>query len=324
MLTSTACRFTACQFVLFFFLSPSANGEKGGLRILAQSESTVDTSKGLAVVGADDAHRMLLEPTNHTVDPEDCGDDVGCYIIDYIDLGAKILVPGTYNAGESIGLNGDLTLVGAGGGASLSTDHWTIIIDGAFTTTALSTMAFDVGGAGSFGNVLWQVIRGDITLGADSTAVGSMQSFGAMTMGAGSPFTFDGDATFDVGGALSMAANSSMNMTPDAITENAEVIWNVYGGIDIGANSHAVGNMFSTAGAITLGASASSGNLDAYGAITLGAGDLVVVGNLRAGGGINVGASAHTGTLSAGGEITVGAAADVGDTCDYPAGDPCK
>jgi hypothetical protein len=46
---------TVCRFVLFYFLSLSANAEEGGLRVLDQLESTVDITKDLAVVGADDA-----------------------------------------------------------------------------------------------------------------------------------------------------------------------------------------------------------------------------------------------------------------------------
>jgi hypothetical protein len=328
----------ACRFALFFLISLSANADKGGLRVLDQSESAVDTSKALAVVGADDAHRML-NPT-HLVGVTNIGtpttittDTIGLHglhtdIFD-ADFGGKFLPPGTYHAAAAMGLTGILTLVGAvdscsptvkaenGFCPSQAEDRWEIYIGGAFTTAASSMMKFDAG-SGSPANVYWKVLGGAITMGARSTAFGSMETPGAMTMGTGTPFTFDYDATFIIGGALNMPALSTM-----VLVGIHTVAWTVTGAITLGTGATAVGDMTSTAGAITLGAGASSGNLDAAGAITLGAGDSVVAGNLRAGVAITVGASAHTGTLQAVGAITKGAAADTGATLDYTTGTIC-
>jgi hypothetical protein len=233
----------------------------------------------------------MLEPTEHPF-VVGTGDVEGYYVINYADLGDKRLVPGIYKAPAALGLTGTLTLVG------YNCDKWTIIIGGAFTTLAGSKM--DTDGPVRSANVNW-VVTGAITLGAGSTAVGSMETPAAMTVGAGNiasgikSFAFDtaGTWTFTIGGALTMSALSYMTKV-----DGATVNWVVSGAITLGAQSIAVGDMESTFGAITLGADASSGNLKAAGALTLGA-------------------EAVTGTLQAGGAITVGAAAEPGVILDY-------
>jgi hypothetical protein len=170
-----------CRFVLFFFLSISANAEKGGLRVVNQSESTIDTSKGLAVAGADDAHRML-EATWH--DTGFFGTEEH-YIIDYADLDGKILTPGTYRAAAGLDLTGTLTFAAD----NVKKPKWTIIVDGALTTDAFSKIVFKTdlwctgyGCAGQSSKVDW-VVAGDITLGAGSTAVGNMETPAVITVG---------------------------------------------------------------------------------------------------------------------------------------------
>jgi hypothetical protein len=199
------------------------------------------------------------------------------------------LPPGTYNAAASLGLIGKVTLVGAEGGASLVEDEWTIKIGGTFMTTASSVM--EINGAGLSSNVHW-VVDGAITLGAYSVAVGEMTTNGAMTVGAGftntPSFAFGNSPeifTFIIGGALTMSAGSVMTIGEGV--SDAGVNWIVTGAITFGAGSIAVGNMESTAGAITLGALASSSNLKAFGGLT-------------------VGAEATTGALQAKGAITGG------------------
>jgi hypothetical protein len=236
---------TACRFVLFLFISLSANAEKGGIRrFLDQSESTVDTSKGLAVVVADDAHRMLL-PTEHAIGK--IGTMEEHYIIDYADLGGKILKPGTYWAAADLDLTGTLTFVAN----NVKKPKWTIIIGGAFTTIASSKMIFQAdlfcvgyGCAGSSSKVDW-VVAGDITLGAGSTAVGNMVTPAAMTVGGAGDsqnpsFTFDtaDTFTFTIGGALTMSSPSYMTKV-----DGATVDWVVAGDITVGTQSIAVGDM---------------------------------------------------------------------------------
>jgi hypothetical protein len=163
-------------------------------------ELIVDTSKGLADVGADAAHRML---------PPALVD-----IIHYADLGGQELAPGTYTATGALGLTGKLKLVGFNGGPSVAGDEWKFLIGGAFTTADSSEMV--IIGGGSSANVHW-VATGAIRLGANSVAVGSMETPGALTVGPGTPdtpsFTFDdldlaGTWTFTIGGALTLAADS--------------------------------------------------------------------------------------------------------------------
>jgi hypothetical protein len=261
---------TACRFVVFYFLSLSANADEGGLRVLGQS---------------DDAHRML---------------DVTPTPIHEADLGGLFLEPGTYDAAATLGLTGTVTLVGASPYRdptctsepicyedSDADDKWTIHIGGTFITNAKSKMVIK-GVAGRSSNVRWEV-DGAITLGTNSVAVGSMKTNAAMTVGAGDSenpsFAFGTDETFTftISGALTMSAGSFMT-----IAAGAKVNWVVTGAITLGAGSIAVGDMESTFGAITLGALASSGNL-------------------KASGGLTVGAEATTGTLQAGGAITLGA-----------------
>jgi hypothetical protein len=342
MFTPTA----ACRFALFFLISLSANAEKGGLRVLDQSESTVDTSKALAVVGADDAHRMLNIFTNHDcvaggVVEQDCVGSitigtVSHYEINYSNFGGKFLVPGIYKASAAMGLTGILTLVGGFHGSiadtcsdgitpipnsgqtsglcpSSSGDEWEFIIDGAVTTAELSTMVI-LGNDGSAAKVDWDVKGGAITLGAGAKALGSMKTPGTLTIGTGAdPFNFGTPATtgdagtvrtfkFDIRGALTVPAGCTMSKDNAAVVE-----WKVSGAITLGAGAEAVGDMESEDGAITLGADAKSGNLEAYGAIALGAGTAVVAGNLKAGGAIIVGAGAHAGTLRGNAAITKGA-----------------
>jgi hypothetical protein len=336
---------TTCRFALFFFLSLSANAEKG-LKVLDESESTVDSSRGLAVGGADDAHRMLHHddldgpfldpvPTAKWYDTEER------FPIDYADLGTKILGPGKYDAAAALGLTGKLQLHApppsggvqffrdpegvivfqgppVGGGRALVYDpsppSWTIYVHGAFTTLAGSEVVF----TGVHGPVHW-VIDGAVTIGANTQMLGNITAGGAMTVGASTDaakpsfeFTYGGPWNFEIGGALTFAALSNMK-----IDDYAVVNWKVTGAITFGAGSNAYGNMESTGGAITLGANARTVPNDMENRRLPLDSDrdplfpLYRSGNLKASEAITLGASAVTGTLQAGAARTFGAAASV-------------
>jgi hypothetical protein len=176
-------------------------------------------------------------------------------------------------------------------------------------------------GGRSSANVHW-VATGAIRLGANSVAVGSMETPGALTVGPGAPntpdtpsFTFDdldlaGTWTFTIGGALTLAADSYMVLTSGTVN------WVVSGAIILGTGSTAVGSKKSDYGAILVGANATCKDLDAAGGLTVGA--AAVTGDLTAGGAITVGAAAVTGDVTAGGVLTVGAGAKTGIL--YPSG----
>jgi hypothetical protein len=244
----------------------------------------------MADVGPDPAHRPLVD-------------------IHYADLGGQELAPGTYTAAAALGLTGKLKLVGVNDGPSVSGDEWNFLIGGAFTTTASSEMV--IYGDGTSANVHW-VATGEILLGANSVAVGSMETPGALTVESGTPdtpsFTFDdlglaGTWTFTIGGALTLAADSYMVLTSGTVN------WVVSGAIIIGTGSTAVGSMKSEFGAILVGAAATCKDLDAAGAITVGA--AAVTGDVTAGGALTVGAGAETGILYPSGACT-------GSNCPLP------
>jgi hypothetical protein len=144
-------------------------------------------------------------------------------------LGGITLPPGIYNADAAKGLTGTLTLDATG----YTDENFEFIIGGAFTTTANSEIVV-IGHAA----VTW-VVTGAITLGASSTAVGTMES------------------------------------TAGAITT--------------GENSQCDG-LVSIAGAVTVGAKATTDNIYAFGALTVGAG--AVTGSISATGAISIGAGA--------------------------------
>eukprot|EP00527_Entomoneis_sp_CCMP2396_P007493 CAMPEP_0198154550 /NCGR_PEP_ID=MMETSP1443-20131203/68656_1 /TAXON_ID=186043 /ORGANISM="Entomoneis sp., Strain CCMP2396" /LENGTH=451 /DNA_ID=CAMNT_0043821229 /DNA_START=197 /DNA_END=1548 /DNA_ORIENTATION=- len=115
---------------------------------------------------------------------------------------------------------------------------------------------------------------------------------GTLTLNAG--FECSPVWKFTITGAFSTAAGSEVvfsnvpTLTPACPIFAPQVNWVVTGAVTLGANSHVIGNMLSTAGAITLGAYASAGNLDAGAALTLGAGG--AAGALNAGAATTLGA----------------------------------
>jgi hypothetical protein len=275
----------ACRFALFFFVSLPADAAKGSLRVLDQSESVADPNELL--IG-----RFDIGPASQ----EDR------FVINYVDFGTKTLAPGVYDAAGNMGLTGELLLEGGEG------DEWSIYIGGTFTTLAGSKITFSGTGKGT---VHW-VVTAAVTIGTNSQMVGDIATGAAMTVGACDEthpsFVFDYDATLTIGGTLTFAAGSYM----PPIATGASVNWVVTGAITFGAASIASGDMETTAGAITLGANAKSGNLKAYAALTLGF-------------------NATTGTLQAGGAITSGSPYDlidydacfVGADCPLAIGGPC-
>jgi hypothetical protein len=98
--------------------------------------------------------------------------------IHYTDLGSQELAPGTYTTTGALGLTGKLKLVSFDSGPSVAGDKWKFLIGGAFTTTTSSKMVSI--GDGSSANMHWvpTVATGAILLGANSVAVGSMETLG--------------------------------------------------------------------------------------------------------------------------------------------------
>jgi hypothetical protein len=151
-----------------------------------------------------------------------------------------------------------------------------------------------------------------ITLGAGAKVVGYLASdLGGMTLVPGTytvaaaialtgTLILDGTGvnnpqwTFKIGGALTTAAASKMVFKLDADSNptgtEANVLWDITGAITTGAGSTAIGKMMAS-GAITLGAGATSGALDAGGAITVGAGAVYLSANHA--GALTLGAGAH-------------------------------
>jgi hypothetical protein len=121
--------------------------------------------------------------------------------------------------------------------------------------------------------------------------------------------------TFIIDGALSTAALTKMyfvdanNVITDSATADQRVIWTVTAAISLGAGSEMIGAMTSTTAAITLGASATTGDLIAGAGIDLGAN--ATSGDLTADAAIGLGAGTSTGALDSGAAITVGASATV-------------
>jgi hypothetical protein len=124
-------------------------------------------------------------------------------------LGGLTLLPGTYKTAAAIDLTGTLILDDNGE----SDPQWIFIIGGAFTTAANSQMVGD----GTDANVQW-VVTGAISLGANSNAIGSMKTDGAINVGAGATC---GD--LDAGGAIAIGANAvyASATTPGALTIGA-------------------------------------------------------------------------------------------------------
>jgi hypothetical protein len=153
------------------------------------------------------------------------------------------LTPGIYKADAAKGLDGKLTLYANTG------EGFLFYIGGAFTTTANSEIEL-IG----IGSIYW-VVTGAITLGAFSTAVGTMESTGgAITTGGSSKC----DRLLSITGAVTVGAK--------ATTDNIYA----FGALTVGAD--AVTGKISATGAITVGADAVTGRISATGAITLGAG----------------------------------------------------
>jgi hypothetical protein len=229
----------SCRFVLFYFLSLSANAEKGGLRVLDESESTADTSKGLTVGGADDAHRMLAEIP-----------------ITDADLAGKTLCPGTYTAAAALGLTGTLILTNDENCPSVANPAWIFKIGGAFSAAAASKVEFS---SQSSGTVRW-LVTGAITLGADADFIHSQNSYmrssaGAISTGAGAKC-----GSLHADGAITVGAGKETKT------------WNLHsfnGAVTVGADAFTQ-DIFAQ-GAITLGAGAVTHTIRACGAISMGA-----------------------------------------------------
>jgi hypothetical protein len=128
------------------------------------------------------------------------------------DLGSSSLQPGSYAAAAALTINGRLTLV-TDNYAEGEAPSWTFKVTGALTSAAASDVVFVVGGTPhEYGSekyqelaaqVSWDV-TGAITLGADSTMAGGMESDGAITLGAGAK----NGSNLKAGGALTLGAGA--------------------------------------------------------------------------------------------------------------------
>jgi hypothetical protein len=344
----------------------------GAITLGAGATSGVLNAGGAITVGAGATSGVASATGAVTVG---AGASAGTFIPS--DMGGTTFLPGDYTAAAAVGLTGDVTLDN-----TADNGVWTFEIAAALTTAAGSKML--VTGGATY-TVTW-IVAGAITTGANSEAIGIMQTtagavtvgagatvetidaVGAVTLGAGATVTGDvasagaitfgagasafsvGGATavtlavgasapgylpadlgglsplpttyttpgantltgvltlngpghwiFDIGGAFSVAAAARVDITGGATVE-----WIVNGAIALGAGAQALGSMRAT-GAITLGAGATSQDLEATGAIGLGA--AAHSGVLVAGGAIALGAGATATSAVAGGALTLGAGA---------------
>jgi hypothetical protein len=251
--------------------------------------TTVDCSVTLCTVGFSSGTPDC--PTTNNDSGDTLLDNVPVFNVQDANLNGKTLVPGIYNVATAILLSGVLTLDANGDVDAV----WTFNIGGTLNTAASSEMKMINGGRPA--NVHW-IVAGAITLGAHSTVIGDMRASGAFNLGTGIVFTFEDDNvesvwTFNIGGALTTAAGSKM--VTNFTNTGSAVIWNVDGAMTLGANSIAKGKMNSLHGAITVGAAASSEDLEAFGALTLGA--RACSGTIHATGAITLGAFSNSGVI---------------------------
>jgi hypothetical protein len=219
------------------------------------------------------------------------------------DLCGEKLPPGSYETITACNLSCPLEL-DAGGNANA---EWTIVCGGAIAIAA-NAGAFFTDTVGSPDKVIWS-IGGATTTGAGSEMIGTLESFGAISLGADA--TWIGPLT-STGGAVGIGARATVM---DSIV--------AFGAIAVAANA-VTGDLTSTnSGAVTIGASANSGDIETNGTIDVGA--LAETGNLLStNGAIGLGAGATVGTITTNGAITVGAGAifcgdgitDVSEDCD--------
>jgi hypothetical protein len=192
--------------------------------------------------------------------------------VPYNNFGGRTLYPGAYRVDAAAGLTGAvplyLSVLEKEGGDVDPDPKWTFYLGGAFTTGAFSKIVF---------------------VGADRDGGGAVMQPQVLY-----------DPT-DLPGSYFYTSGADIT----TFFEKSPVQFKVVGAVTLGANSHMNGDV-KAGGAITVGASATCGNLEALGAITLGAGSSA--GNVRA-----------AGALSKGGEDyasygTVYNAADLDDT----------
>jgi hypothetical protein len=201
-------------------------------------------------------------------------------------------VPGSaYNTNSACILSCDLTLA--------PSMLWVFGCDDGLTIGAGVTLSITNGIADAGNTVVWTVGAYPVVAGAESNVIGDLASLGAITLGALSTWV----GVLNAGGAVNIGAGSTVTGNVDAV-----------GAITLGASAEVEGTLASSAGAVDLGANAIvEGAVNAEGAITLAAsakaGDAGTF-KLTSGAAVTLGAGARSGEIDASGAITLGALAE--------------